>query len=257
MLCTTSSSAYDTLGVPRDAKAAEIRARYLELAKATHPDASGSKSGGFAEISAAYDVLSDPERRAQHDLDLERRQRSHVPEVLATALTLASRGRVLAATAAFLSLEGEMHHTASDSAAKVELARALLDLSANSAPLEPATHAQVAQLWKWLLTQDAVDASACNAWFALCLNRGHHIEAMRAYKHAQRESLEQVSCRRVTHATAGRPIRCLTMTPSRWQWHADAAPHRPRVQSPRMVSTVRQVRQWMKTSAGGGGGSGG
>ena len=191
-----SGSAYDTLGVPRNAKAAEIREKYLELAKATHPDASGSAAlksgGGFAEISAAYDVLSDPRRRAQHDLDLEQRQRSHAPEVLATALALASRGRVLAATAAFLALEREAQHTSSDSVAKVELARALLDLSANSAPTEPATHAQVAQLWEWLLRRDAVDSRACNDWFAFCLNRGHHIDAMRAYKHAQREGLEQV-----------------------------------------------------------------
>ena len=57
LLCTMhdDKSAYDTLGVSRSASGAEIRAKYLGLAKATHPDAGGQEGDGFARISAAYD----------------------------------------------------------------------------------------------------------------------------------------------------------------------------------------------------------
>jgi molecular chaperone DnaJ len=60
---------YEILGVSRDATPDEIKKAYRRLAKKYHPDV--SKDGGsaekFKEIAEAYEVLSDPEKRAQYD----------------------------------------------------------------------------------------------------------------------------------------------------------------------------------------------
>lgn len=65
-------SHYDTLGVPRDANPEDIKAAYRRLATRYHPDKNlGDASAGaeamFKEVQAAYDVLSDPERRKRYD----------------------------------------------------------------------------------------------------------------------------------------------------------------------------------------------
>src|SRR6185436_680001 len=58
---------YDTLGVPKNASADEIKKAYRKLAREHHPDASGGDEARFKEIQGAYDVLSDPEKRQQYD----------------------------------------------------------------------------------------------------------------------------------------------------------------------------------------------
>lgn len=62
---------YDILGVRRDASSAEIRAAYLKLAKQWHPDRNPDNAAEaerrFKEIAHAYDVLSDPQKRAAYD----------------------------------------------------------------------------------------------------------------------------------------------------------------------------------------------
>jgi molecular chaperone DnaJ len=61
---------YAVLGVPKNASAAEIRKAYRKLAQRHHPD---TKQGDpdaeerFKEVSAAYAVLGDPEKRTAYD----------------------------------------------------------------------------------------------------------------------------------------------------------------------------------------------
>jgi len=61
---------YKVLGVDRKASADQIKKAYRRLAKQYHPDSTGgdkAKETRFKEISNAYDVLSDPKKRAQYD----------------------------------------------------------------------------------------------------------------------------------------------------------------------------------------------
>ena len=61
---------YKILGVKRDASQAEIQTAYRNLAKKLHPDLNpGNKAAEeqFKDVSAAYDLLSDPDKRARYD----------------------------------------------------------------------------------------------------------------------------------------------------------------------------------------------
>jgi DnaJ-class molecular chaperone len=61
---------YEILGVQRSADEAAIRAAYRKLAKKHHPDVNPDKpdaAARFGEISSAYDLLSDKEKRARYD----------------------------------------------------------------------------------------------------------------------------------------------------------------------------------------------
>ena len=58
---------YKVLGVPQAATETEIRRAYRKLAKQNHPDANPGKEERFKEISAAYDVLSEPAKRKEYD----------------------------------------------------------------------------------------------------------------------------------------------------------------------------------------------
>jgi DnaJ-class molecular chaperone len=61
---------YEVLGVPRSATEKDLKAAYRKLARKYHPDVNpGDKSAEekFKEVSAAFAVLSDPEKRAKYD----------------------------------------------------------------------------------------------------------------------------------------------------------------------------------------------
>ncbi len=61
---------YKILGVKRDAKPEEIKKAYRRLARKYHPDVNpGDKSAEerFKQTTEAFDVLSDPKKRAVYD----------------------------------------------------------------------------------------------------------------------------------------------------------------------------------------------
>ena len=60
---------YEVLGVPRDADTEDIRRAYRKLARENHPDINKDPEAEdrFKEISEAYEVLRDEERRRQYD----------------------------------------------------------------------------------------------------------------------------------------------------------------------------------------------
>ncbi|ETO91604.1 MAG: chaperone protein dnaJ [Candidatus Xenolissoclinum pacificiensis L6] len=61
-----SEDYYQILGVSKDADASAIKKAYYRLAREHHPD-KGGKPEDFHKIKQAYDVLSNPERKANYD----------------------------------------------------------------------------------------------------------------------------------------------------------------------------------------------
>lgn len=61
---------YTTLGMERDASAADLKKAFRKLARKYHPDVASDKEGAeekFKEINEAYEVLSDPKKRERYD----------------------------------------------------------------------------------------------------------------------------------------------------------------------------------------------
>ena len=68
-MATTERDYYEVLGVPRTATEGEIKRAFRGLAREVHPDVSEAADAEqrFKEVVEAYEVLSDPERRATYD----------------------------------------------------------------------------------------------------------------------------------------------------------------------------------------------
>ena len=58
---------YEILGVGKEATSDEIRKAYRKLAAKYHPDKEGGSQEKFQELQAAYEVLSDPEKKQIYD----------------------------------------------------------------------------------------------------------------------------------------------------------------------------------------------
>jgi len=66
---STTRDYYEILGVTKESTEAEIKKAYRKLAMQYHPDKNKAPDAEekFKEISEAYAVLSDEEKRAQYD----------------------------------------------------------------------------------------------------------------------------------------------------------------------------------------------
>ncbi len=87
---------YQVLGVKPEASADEIRKAYRKLAKQLHPDLNPGKpeaEARFKSVSAAYDLLSDPEKRARYDRGEIDESGAERPPLLLSQLRRRSRRR--------------------------------------------------------------------------------------------------------------------------------------------------------------------
>ena len=70
MIRTVSQDHYEILGVSRDADGDDIKKAYRKLARQLHPDVNPDPETQekFKDVTRAYEVLSDPEKRRMYDL---------------------------------------------------------------------------------------------------------------------------------------------------------------------------------------------
>src|SRR3982074_896570 len=70
MSATTPRDPYEVLGVSRDAGEQDVKKAFRRLARELHPDVNAHDPQAeekFKEAAEAYEILSDPERRATYD----------------------------------------------------------------------------------------------------------------------------------------------------------------------------------------------
>jgi DnaJ-class molecular chaperone len=86
---------YKALGVDAKATADEIKKAYRKLAKQYHPDSTGGdkkKEARFKEVSAAYEILGDPKKRAQYDEIRDHLRHGGMPRGAARGATAGAGG---------------------------------------------------------------------------------------------------------------------------------------------------------------------
>ena len=184
---------YTLLGVSRGANSAEIKQAYLAKARQHHPDiACKSSPAGdgktFARISEAFQLLSDPARRAE----IERDPVEDARQASATAIALVNAGHEMEAMEVLLATAATRHHPTGSQAAS-----AALHACANSTlSMQRVAQVRACQLWDALLAAavggvGTVDARACNAFFSIALRASDFKAAKTAFKYAEAHGLEQ------------------------------------------------------------------
>ncbi len=97
---------YRILGVPQDESPAGIRSAYRGIIKTCHPDVAGPQgTSRFREVSEAYEVLSDPERKREYDSSLGLHSGGSREQSSQAYSNLLSRGRSAAEFEVLLSRE--------------------------------------------------------------------------------------------------------------------------------------------------------
>ena len=92
---------YATLNIAMDAPDAVVRAAWRVLTAQYHPDRRGPGSAArMQQVNEAYDVLSDPQRRAQHDAQLRRERRRRAGDGAVPVPVAAGQARVQSEDAA-------------------------------------------------------------------------------------------------------------------------------------------------------------
>ncbi len=71
---------YIILGLPTDATLDDIKSAYRRLAKELHPDHYCQGCEPFLEVQEAYSILSDPVKKREYDLSIQKMQRKPVIE---------------------------------------------------------------------------------------------------------------------------------------------------------------------------------
>ena len=84
---------YDVLGVARYSTQDEIKRKYRHLAKQFHPDsATGGDEEAFLIIQSAYEILSDPKKKAEYD---EQRRRAESERITLNEQTESDQTEIL------------------------------------------------------------------------------------------------------------------------------------------------------------------
>lgn len=159
-------------------------------------------AGGMdmVRLNAAYEELTHPRRKEAAQTSAERRR-----DATAAAAALAAAGRIGQACTAFFSCDeesprrGHAMDSGGSSAGRSRRETSGRDLflaacaPGRDGPHGAATHAQLSELWLWLVERQLVDAGVCDGWFRACMRAGHTKAALEAYRLAEREGLEQGS----------------------------------------------------------------
>jgi curved DNA-binding protein CbpA len=92
-------TAYDVLGVPRNASDERIRTAFRNAAKACHPDRNAEDPTAdlqIRQVIAAYELLKIPHRRAAYDRRLRERRRERARQCAMAAVASVWRGSIVA-----------------------------------------------------------------------------------------------------------------------------------------------------------------
>ena len=169
---------YATLGVPRDASAAEIKAAYRRLASQHHPDREGGDKDKAAAVNDAYACLSDSERRARYDASGEDRQAGPTPEEARRAEVQSTLVKAI---------EESLHHDQVEMNGLISVIRGRLDGARQQAQKQEAMIADARGLLERLLKRLRRKAAATGDDLVQMIIRGKLDELQRALdaaKHA-------------------------------------------------------------------------